>query len=375
MLYTTIDLMLRRMKFYLKAIKSISQKILVLGAVAFSTSLLAQTEDFSLTEAEGSLTTEAEGSSSLSDTEKICTYSTASSEWIDRMRSGTHSRICNTVSWVDSLFGDDHKFDDKNFTGKVSLGFRLDEDEGFRPKLRIKLNTRLPNVSNKYNAFISRVEEDGFISDTETDSDSVSEAGLRSNNDDTAEWLIGLGYRDPNNVDSGFDVSIGTRVSSGLQPYAKLKHRYLFVPSQKNVWRTTQTVFWQRDDRFGASSTLDYTYLYSDKNIFEWDSRIKYTEDADETEWVTSGTWHHSFTTKKGISSQIYTRGEFENPITVPEFGATFTYITPFLRPWFFIETGIEFRWEREFPAQEYQSITRLSLQFQMLLGDFYANN
>ena len=262
MLYTTIDLMLRRMKFYLKAIKSISQKILVLGAVAFSTSLLAQTEDFSLTEAEGSLTTEAEGSSSLSDTEKICTYSTASSEWIDRMRSGTHSRICNTVSWVDSLFGDDHKFDDKNFTGKVSLGFRLDEDEGFRPKLRIKLNTRLPNVSNKYNAFISRVEEDGFISDTETDSDSVSEAGLRSNNDDTAEWLIGLGYRDPNNVDSGFDVSIGTRVSSGLQPYAKLKHRYLFVPSQKNVWRTTQTVFWQRDDRFGASSTLDYTYLY-----------------------------------------------------------------------------------------------------------------
>lgn len=302
-----------------------------------------------------------------------CIVEFESDEWIDRMRGKTHHRVCRSVLWVDSLFGNEHEFNDENFRGKVSLGFREDEADGFDPKLRVRIRTKLPNVSNKLNAFIGRVEEDSYISNTEVNEGSISEVGLRSTNDDEDEWLIGLGYRNPRKDSNGFDFSVGAKISSGLQGYAKLAHRHLFTTSERNSWRTTQTLFWQRDDRFGVSSRLDFTHILDEDDILEWDTSLKYTEVAKRTEWVTSGIWHHSFSSKKGISSRAYVRGETERPVDIPEFGLTFTYLTPFLRPWFYVETGIDFRWEKEIPKTEYQSVIRFSLQFQMLLGDYYG--
>ncbi|MBX2849648.1 MAG: hypothetical protein KTR16_15100, partial [Acidiferrobacterales bacterium] len=137
-----------------------------------------------------------------------CVVEFESDEWIDRMRSKTHHRVCRSVLWVDSLFGDEHEFNDENFRGKISLGFRGDEADGFDPKLRVRIRTKLPNVSNRFNAFIGRVEEDSYVSNTEVDDGSISEVGLRSTNDDEDEWLIGLGYRNPRKDNNGFDFSL-----------------------------------------------------------------------------------------------------------------------------------------------------------------------
>jgi len=293
--------------------------------------------------------------------------------WIDKVRSTSHTQLCKTVLWVDQLFGDEHQFDDQNFRGKLSLGFRQDEEDGFDPRVRVRIKTKLPNVSNKLNAFIGRVDEDSYVSNTEVDQDSVSNVGLRSNDDEDDEWLIGLGYRNPNKDSNGLDYSIGAKLSGGFSPYARVAHRYLFNYSERQFWRATQTVFWQRDDGFGVSSRLKYNYAANDRNIFEWDNNIKYTEEEDQWEWITSGTLHHSFSKKNGLSSRLYVRGEEENPVSIPEFGLTFTYVQPFLRPWLFIESGVDFRWEKEFADSAYKSQTRFSLQFQMLLGDFYG--
>lgn len=356
--------------------------IVVLIISLFSTNTSAQvemthnkenTQPHKLSDPTNSEQTSSDPKESKNSDDQKCLTELESDEWIDRMRHKTHHRVCRSVLWVDALFGDEHEFNDDNFAGKVSIGFREDEDEGFDPKLRVRIKTRLPNVSDRLNAFIGRVEQDSYISNTEIDEGSLSQVGLRSVNDEEDEWLIGLGYRNPDKNSNGFDVSVGAKISSGLQTYARLAHRHLFQPSERNSWRTTQTVFWQSDDRFGVSSTLDYTHIINNRNILEWDSSIKYTQFAKRSEWITSGVWHHSLTAKKGISSRIYVRGETERAVKIPEFGTTFTYVTPFLRPWFFVETGIDFRWEKEIPQREYQSNIRFSLQFQMLLGDYYS--
>jgi len=293
-------------------------------------------------------------------------------EWVDKVRHHTHTNLCNTVSWIDGLFGDERDFDGEKFRGKVSLGFRQDEVDGFDPRIRVRIRTQLPNMSKRFNAFIGRVEEDSYISNTEVDQDRVNAVGLRSTNDEDSEWLVGLGYRNPNSEDNGLDYSVGAKLSGGFNPYARAIHRHLFKASESNYWRTTQTVFWQRDDGFGVSSSLDYTHIVGDRDIIEWDSSVKYTEE-EELEWITSGTWHHEFTPKTGISSRAYVRGESDNPVSIPEFGVTFTYIRPFLRDWLFIETGIDWRWERESIFEdEYKSAVRVGFQFEMLLGDYY---
>lgn len=303
-----------------------------------------------------------------------CVFGSDDEDWIDGFRSSTHSRLCNSVLWIDGLFGDKHQFDDRSFSGKISLGFREDETEGSDPRLRVRIKTRLPNVSSRLNAFIGRVEEDSFISNTEVDRDQVNAVGLRSVDDDDDEWLVGLGYRNPNNRANGFDFSVGAKLSSGLNPYAKIAHRHLFQTDPNAYWRTTQTVFWRKDDGYGVSSSLDYTKILTDRDIFEWDTSAKYTEEAEQWEWISSTAWHHSFNRKKGISSRAYVRGEDENPVSIPEFGVTFTYVQPFMRPWLLLESGIDFRWEKdEFSLDEYKSAIRVGFQFEMLLGDYYS--
>jgi hypothetical protein len=302
-----------------------------------------------------------------------CVFNTNGNKWIDGVREQAHLRLCRSVSWVDGLFGDKYEFDDDKFSGKLSLGFRHDETEGFDPRLRVRIKSRLPNVSTRLNAFIGRVEEDSFISNTEVADGQVTTVGLRSADDDDDEWLVGLGYRNPNERSNGFDYSVGAKISSGLNPYAKVAHRYLFPVSESRFWRTTQTVFWRGDDGFGVSSNLDFTQLLSDRDILEWDTSAKFTEDSDQWEWISSTAWHHSFSKVKGISSRAYMRGEENTIANIPEFGLTFTYVQPFLRPWLFVETGVDFRWEKFDGNEEYKSAVRFGIQFQMVLGDYYS--
>ncbi|RBP50891.1 hypothetical protein [Arenicella xantha] len=301
-----------------------------------------------------------------------CKQRTESRVWVDRLRADTHTRLCNTASWVDGLFGDEQPFKGENFRGKVAVGFRHDEIEGIDPRVRIRIRTDLPNMDNRLNAFVGRVEEDSYISNTEVSEDRLNNVGLRSTNDDDSEWLVGLGYRSPTRDSSGWDFSVGAKLSGGLSPYSRLTYRQVFQTGEDQFWKTEQTGFWRKQDGFGVSSNVDYTRMFGEKDIMVLNGSVKYTEEAEQWEWFTDATWHHSITDKRGVSSSVYARGEEENPVSLPEYGVTFTYIQPIMRDWVFIETGVDFRWEREYPGQSYQGAINLGIQFEMLLGDYY---
>ena len=330
-------------------------------------------ESEAIVEAESEPLAESEPQEKVQTPEELCLAEAASLELVDRVRSKAHEKMCRTAAWVDGLFGDEHKFDDSNFSGMLSVGFRQDETDGFDPRLRVRVRTKLPNVSSRFNAFVGRVEEDSYISNTEVKQDSINSVGLRSTNDDDAEWLLGLGYANPTSRNNGFDYSIGAKLSHGFNPYAKITHRYLFTTSEDDYWRTKQTAFWRRDEKFGFSSHLDYTKILNDRDIMEWDTSAKYTEDSDQWEWITSTALHHSFSNTRGVSTRLYVRGEEKNPVSIPEYGISFTYIREFLRPWLFVETGVDFRWEKDERNTAYKSATRFAIQLEMLIGDYYG--
>jgi hypothetical protein len=301
-----------------------------------------------------------------------CKIRRASHEWIDGLRAGTHSRLCNTASWLDGLFGDQQKFEGEEFSGKFSIGFKHDEIEGLDPRIRVRINTELPNVSKRLNAFVGKVEEDSYLANTEVRGDRLNNVGLRSTNDEDSEWLVGLGYRTPNADSNGLDFSLGAKLSSGISPYAKLAHRYMLPIDKDKFWRTTQTAFWRERDGFGISSNAEFTKLIGENDIWVTKGIVKYTEKAEQFEWFTDTTWHRSLGEKRGISSSIYLRGEEENLVSVPEYGLTLTYIRPILRQWLFMEIGFDLRWENDQPQKSHKSAIQFGLQFEMLLGDYY---
>lgn len=364
-------------------ISSMQKIVLLIVLTFFTTSVFAQ-NSWQIKEIDSAQSEPNETTSTLQEldtdataqkvrTDNDCQVDPESKEWLDRVRAGTHTQLCNTVSWVDGLFGEEEKFEGDKFSAKLALGVKHDEDEGIDPRVRVRLRTKLPNVSRRFDAFIGRVEEDSYISNTEIKNDRLNNVGLRSTNDDRDEWLIGLGYRKPRENNNGWDTSVGAKLRSGLSPYAKVAYNYLFKTREDRYIQTKQTAFWRRHEGYGFSSNLDYGLLFGDDDIWINHFSTKYTDKADQWEWFADTTWHHSFNEKKGISSSLYIRGEEENEVSVPEYGMTFTYIQPFLRDWLYVETGIDFRWEKEYEWQDaYQSAIRIGIQFEMIMGNYY---
>ncbi|MEO0368998.1 MAG: hypothetical protein AAF197_09470, partial [Pseudomonadota bacterium] len=141
----------------------------LLTQAVFINTAIAQSQQSAETELESIPGDEAPEKEQIVISDKdSCRMIDGSPAMVDRMRKNTRSSLCGAVRWIDSRFGDDHEFDGSDFTGLVSVGFRQDEEDGFDPRVRVRIKTKLPNVSSRFNAFIGRVDSDSYISNTET---------------------------------------------------------------------------------------------------------------------------------------------------------------------------------------------------------------
>ena len=301
--------------------------------------------------------------------EDECVQEYASEHWIDKTQANTFTGMCKTVKWFDGLFGRSKSFDDDEFGGKLVIGFKQREREGFDEKLRIRIKTKLPNLSTRANAFIGRVDEDEYIADGDQNPDGLADTAIRRRNDEEAEWLVGLGYNASKSRKKGFDYSLGAKISSGLNPYAKIRYRYNFKMPKNHFLRATQTLFWRNDDGYGTTTNLGYSYLAGYNDILEWGSSVKFTEDEDQWEWVTGTNWYHRLQNDHAIVSRVFVRGEEENSESIPEYGVSLVYRRPFMRDWVFLEGLLEHRWIKENSAEPREKSIGAGLQFTMEFG------
>jgi len=282
---------------------------------------------------------------------------------LTRFRNGTHKFVCRTVKGIDSWFGNKQQFDDSNFGGKLILGFRQDEDTGFR----LRLNAKLPNVSTRFNAFIGRTDNDAFIQDRKVTG--VDDINNDLANEDT-RWLIGLGYR--NNKKIGFDTSFGASFSSGIQPFAKLRYRY-FKEFNNFYARFKQTIFWENDEGFGTTSSLSFDKPINENYLVTLDLESTILKDTEIFENAASFNLFRRLSNRSGISFRTYIEHESgsNSTVTIPEYGLSVTYRRPILKPWIVLRTSLENRWERANNDDPIESFAKLGIQFEMTFGKF----
>lgn len=292
----------------------------------------------------------------------------ADGEWVDRMQANTYSGLCKTVRWIDGLFGNDQQFDAGNFRGKLVLGTIKEEGESLDPKIRVRLKADLPNLSRRFNAFIGRVEGDEYIREDVIEADSlINKDNISRDNSEDASWLIGLGYnRFP---DRGFSFSAGGKFSSGFQPYAKIKHRYLTSFESPHYLSFNQLAYIEKDDGYGFSSSFDYSYELSDHNLIRLGSGLKYTEELRQWEASTSLIWYHRLGDNRGFSIRGFGKDLEESPVSLPEYGLGITYRQPLHRDWLRLVVGLENRWVKNQPNQQRDTIAKLGVQVEMLFG------
>ena len=94
--------------------------------------------------------------------------------WIDRLHRGLYRTICLSAAGFDGFFGN-ARFDDEYQAthGSVAVGTLWDQRDHWDPSIRFRVQLRLPQMSERFSAFVGRVNPDEYVSDLRDDFDTL----------------------------------------------------------------------------------------------------------------------------------------------------------------------------------------------------------
>lgn len=322
--------------------------------------LAAERADTETEEAPGETTEEAARTDA-------CDKEPGAEQLQEQSRETLRSWSCHSFRWFDGLFGDSEDFDENAVSGFFTAGAEYDQYDGFDPRLRIRVRAPLPNVNRRWDLILGRVDEEAYVSDTDTEEKPFLNPGLLRR-DTESEWLLGLGHRGRQRG-SGWDWSAGVRLRVPPRPYAKLRYYYNASFSKRTDLHFGQTFFWRSDQGFGTTSRGDLIHELDFKNVLRWEAIATDSEETVGTQWYFGHTWYHLFEGENGISLVGFVRGETNQPVSVQEYGLSLIWRRPFTRDWLWLSLGPSITWPRELPEEERELSLGFGAWIEMEIG------
>ena len=296
--------------------------------------------------AAGESDTDAETAAADTDPEDRCDWLLEGQPIQERSREFFRGVACHSFRWFDSMWGDRYDFDEASVNGLVTLGGEYSEYPDFESRFRFRVRAPLPNLSSRWDLILGRVDEQAYISDTESH-DRLFADPVLIDRDEEAEWLLGLGHRGKAGK-SGWDYSAGVRLRVPPRPYVKAQYYYNLIFSEKTDLRFRQTFFWRSQEGFGTTSRGDLAYRINPTDVLRWEGFMRFSEETEGTDWYLGQTWYHQFAGQNAFSLRSFVRGATSAPVELKEFGLKFIWRRPLTRDWLYLSVGPTVSWPRE---------------------------
>jgi len=236
--------------------------------------------------------------------------------FLERARRNLTVTACASSAWLDGLFGDQIHYDEYRATyGTLTVGGLWTDYDGFDSRLRFRARLQLPQWDERVSAFVGRVDEDDYISDTESDFDALPTGHFGKLEDESL--LLGLGYSDPERTGNDFDAGIGVRAGLPLDPYARLRYEIVRPFAERYVFSARETLFWQNTEGFGTTTRIDVDQIISDRFLLRWNTVGKYTEETLGLEWYTQLTLFQIIDQRTGLAWQAQVTGATDNEVAL----------------------------------------------------------
>jgi hypothetical protein len=285
-----------------------------------------------------------------------------------RVRRGLTQTACASSAWLDSLFGDQIRYDEYRSTyGTVSAGAIWSEYDGFDPRLRFRVRLQLPQWDERISAFAGRVGEEDYISDTEQDFQALPTRTFGNLEDDSV--LVGLGYSNPERTGNDFDAGVGVRVDLPLDPYARARYEIVRAFGEHYVLTARETVFWQNSEGFGTTTRINLDRAISEELLLRWSNLGKYTEETVGVEWYSQLTLFQRVNPRTGLAWQVQVEGETDNEVDLTRYGARLIMRRQLDPEWLFLELRGGLSWPREKVDEPREASPEIGVALEMQFG------
>jgi hypothetical protein len=302
------------------------------------------------------------------DITELCEDKPGGLAWIDRMRAGVYRTMCLSAARFDGFFGNARFDDDYQAThGSLSVGALWDERDKWDPSVRFRAHVRLPQLSDRFNAFVGRLDPDEYVSELRDDFDTLPRQFAREEDDAV---LLGLGYRQPGRGGGRFDTGVGAELGWPVEPYVKGTYRFTQPFLERNLVHLHETIFWREGEGFGATTRFDLERLLGEAFLVRWTGSGAFTEETEGARWFSSLTLYQNLGDGRALAYQAGISGASDAEVEVADYGLRAIYRRRIHLEWLFLELRTSITWPRETLLERREPNWGAGVALEMLFGE-----
>ena len=286
--------------------------------------------------------------------------------WIDRAHDGVFNAVWRTAMRMDQWFGSTaSEAAYLRTSGSIAPALLYDEFDGFQPRMRFQVDVPLPQLNERFHAFIGRVNRDEYVTERSPGSGAFARQYGPLEDDQT---LFGIRYRDPE--DGGhWDADAGLRVRSPLDPFVKGSYRFMKGSSESTLYSFRETLFWQNSEKFGFTSRIDIEKIIRDVWLFRWTGSGTFSERTEGVRGYTSFTLMRGLPNRRAFAAELFTKGEFDAAVPVGDYGLKLAYRRSISRDWLVLESRVSLTFPKEEPWQVREATWGVGVGVEMFFG------
>ena len=237
-----------------------------------------------------------------------------------RMHTGVYDTVWRSAMRIDHLFGSVYDASAyQKVTGSVSPIFLWDEFDGFRPRLRFNVDLPLPQLNERFNAFIGRVNRDEYVDRT------VPTRRLRCGGS-SARRAMSRRFSEfpiaprPSRAHASTRET-GVRLVLPMDPCIKGQ---LHLPARcggRHPGQLPSDRFWQASEQFGTTTRFDLEGLVAGPWLVRWANSATITQESRGVRGFTSLTGLRGFPNRRSFAIAIGLNGESGAEVPLQDYG------------------------------------------------------
>jgi len=289
--------------------------------------------------------------------------------WLDRTHREVYSAVWHSSMRVDRWFGSDldAQVYQNGAYGSLAPAILWDQYYHAKELLRFNANFPLPQIDERFHAFIGRVNPEEYI----TERDEPSGAFARTYGPATEDATIfGLSFHQPQRQGGYFDAGAGVRISLPMDPYVKGSYVFEKGSSDTGLLSLRETLFWENSEGGpGGTSRIDLERIFNLRWLVRWTASGTISQRTLGMRGYTDVLAMRGFANRRAIALEIGMDGQTKAPVPLHDYGIKFAYRQSIGRRWLIMELRTSVDWPKDYTYQHRSAALGVGIGFEMLFG------
>ena len=165
-----------------------------------------------------------------------------------------------------------------------------------------------------------------------------------------------------------FRPSLGVKISSPLEPFAKLRFTKTY-PLQRWALRADQNFYWFDDSGFGSDSAMEFDRPVGKENLLRASSFARWTEETEYFQLSQIFTFYQTLSPSRKISYQVGAYGQTQPTWFMTDYLVVVRYRQNLHKEWLFFEIRPQVQYSK---VNDWDDEVSLLLRLDLLFGRKY---